>query len=40
MIVDFISCVTFRKTANFIEKYGVKGTKYVLKKITNWKIHE
>lgn len=28
--VDFISCVAFRKTAEFIEKYTHKGTKLVL----------
>ena len=27
---DFISCVAFGKTGEFIEKYGHKGTKYVL----------
>ena len=27
---DFISCVAFGKTAEFIEKYGRKGTKFVL----------
>lgn len=27
---DFIGCVAFGKTAEFIEKYGRKGTKYVI----------
>ncbi len=27
---DFISCVAFGKTAEFLEKYGAKGTKFVL----------
>ncbi len=27
---DFIGCVAFGKTAEFIEKYGHKGTKFVL----------
>lgn len=27
---DFISCVAFGKTAEFLEKYGSKGTKFVL----------
>jgi single-strand DNA-binding protein len=27
---DFISCIAFRKTAEFIEKYGRKGTKFVV----------
>jgi len=27
---DFISCVAFGKTAEFIEKYGRKGGKYVV----------
>lgn len=27
---DFISCVAFGKTAEFIEKYGKKGTKFVV----------
>lgn len=27
---DFISCVAFGKTAEFLEKYGGKGTKFVL----------
>lgn len=27
---DFISCVAFGKTAEFIEKYGRKGTKFVV----------
>ena len=27
---DFISCVAFGKTAEFIEKYGHKGTKFVV----------
>lgn len=28
--VDFINCVGFGKTAEFLEKYGAKGTKFVL----------
>lgn len=28
--VDFISCVAFGKTGEFIEKYGHKGTKFVV----------
>lgn len=28
--VDFISCVAFDKTAEFMEKYGTKGKKFVL----------
>ncbi len=27
---DFISCVAFNKTAEFMEKYGRKGTKFVI----------
>lgn len=27
---DFISCVAFNKTAEFLEKFGHKGTKFVL----------
>ena len=27
---DFINCVTFGKTAEFFEKYGRKGTKFVV----------
>lgn len=27
---DFISCVAFGKTAEFLEKYGKKGTKFVV----------
>ena len=27
---DFISCVAFGKTAEFLEKYGLKGTKFTL----------
>lgn len=27
---DFIGCVAFGKTAEFLEKYGAKGTKFVL----------
>ena len=27
---DFIGCVAFGKTAEFLEKYGMKGTKFVL----------
>lgn len=27
---DFISCVAFGKTAEFLEKFGRKGTKFVL----------
>lgn len=27
---DFISCVAFGKTAEFIGKYGLKGTKFVV----------
>lgn len=27
---DFINCVAFGKTAEFIEKYGYKGTKFVV----------
>ena len=27
---DFISCVAFSKTAEFLEKYGKKGTKFVV----------
>ncbi len=27
---DFIGCVAFGKTAEFLEKYGSKGTKFVL----------
>lgn len=27
---DFISCVAFGKTAEFLEKYGLKGTKFVV----------
>ena len=27
---DFIRCVAFGKTAEFLEKYGAKGTKFVL----------
>lgn len=27
---DFISCVSFGKTAEFIEKYGKKGTKFII----------
>lgn len=27
---DFINCVSFGKTAEFIEKYGHKGTKFVV----------
>lgn len=27
---DFISCVAFGKTAEFLEKYGRKGTKFVV----------
>lgn len=27
---DFIGCVAFGKTAEFLERYGVKGTKFVL----------
>ncbi len=27
---DFIGCVAFGKTAEFLEKYGTKGTKFVL----------
>ena len=27
---DFISCVAFGKTAEFLEKYGHKGTKFVV----------
>ena len=27
---DFINCVVFGKTAEFIEKYGRKGTKFVI----------
>lgn len=27
---DFISCVAFGKTAEFLEKYGNKGTKFVI----------
>jgi single-strand DNA-binding protein len=26
---DFISCIAFGKTAEFLEKYGKKGTKFV-----------
>jgi single-strand DNA-binding protein len=29
-IADFIGCVAFGKTAEFLEKYGPKGTKFVL----------
>ena len=28
--VDFINCVSFGKTAEFIEKYGRKGTKFIV----------
>ena len=27
---DFINCVAFSKTAEFVEKYGYKGTKFVV----------
>ena len=27
---DFISCVAFSKTAEFLERFGRKGTKFVL----------
>ena len=27
---DFISCVAFGRTAEFLEKYGTKGTKFAL----------
>lgn len=27
---DFITCVAWRKTAEFIEKYGRKGTKFIV----------
>lgn len=27
---DFISCKAFGQTANFLEKYGKKGTKFIL----------
>lgn len=27
---DFINCVAFGKTAEFLEKYGTKGTKFVV----------
>ena len=27
---DFISCVAFNKTAEFLERFGRKGTKFVL----------
>lgn len=27
---DFISCVAFGKTAEFLEKYGMQGTKFVI----------
>ncbi len=27
---DFISCVAFGKTAEFLEKYGKKGTKFLI----------
>ena len=27
---DFIGCVAFGKTAEFLEKYGSKGTKFIL----------
>jgi single-strand DNA-binding protein len=27
---DFISCIAFGKTAEFLEKYGKKGTKFVV----------
>lgn len=27
---DFINCVAFSKTADFLEKYGSKGTKFVV----------
>lgn len=27
---DFISCIAFSKTAEFLEKYGKKGTKFVV----------
>ena len=27
---DFISCAAFGKTAEFLEKYGKKGTKFVI----------
>ena len=27
---DFINCVAFSKTAEFLEKYGKKGTKFVV----------
>ena len=27
---DFISCIAFGKTAEFLEKYGCKGTKFVI----------
>lgn len=29
-VCDFISCVAFSKTAEFLEKYGKKGTKFVV----------
>lgn len=28
---DFISCVAFKKTGEFVEKYGKKGMKFVLR---------
>ncbi len=30
LTADFVSCVAFGKTAEFLEKYGMKGTKFVL----------
>ena len=27
---DFISCVAFGKTAEFLERYGMKGTKFII----------
>ena len=32
---DFISCVAFGKTAEFIGKYGLKGTKFIVEGATN-----
>lgn len=31
---DFISCVAFSKTAEFLERFGRKGTKFVLEVIS------
>lgn len=27
---DFVSCVAFGKTAEFLSKYGIKGTKFTI----------